>query len=149
MEDKQAEKAGEYPILFIYALSHMVPSHLPALPATREAHLQPVQLWSWQHLPDVDHPPPCFSKSPGDPWPPATAPPFTHFTPPIPHMNNTSSDSLHRVNESIASRASETPRPLHQAPPPLLALYSPPDVHGADDELWVAIPRPSSAVSPH
>lgn len=67
-------------------------------------------------------PPPCFSKSPGDPWPPATASPFnTHFTPPVPHMNNTSSDSLHGVNESIASRASEAlmaapSRPLACAP---------------------------------
>lgn len=41
--------------------------------------------------------------------------PSTHFTPPVPHMNNTSSDSLHGVNESIASRASET---LMAAPAP-------------------------------
>lgn len=42
--------------------------------------------------------------------------PSTHFTPPVPHMNNTSSNSLHGVNESIASRASETPPPLACAP---------------------------------
>lgn len=46
--------------------------------------------------------------------------PSTHFTPPVPHMNNTSSESLHGVNESIASRASETlmvaPAPLACAP---------------------------------
>lgn len=54
-------------------------------------------------------PPPGFSKSPVEPWPPATASPSnTHFALPVPHMNNTWSDSLCWVNESIGSRASET-----------------------------------------
>lgn len=83
-------------------------------------------------------PPLCFSKIPGEPWPPATASPSnTHFTLPIPHMNNTWSDSLCWVNESIASRASETLMASQHHP---LARHQMSTVQS--DELWVTILRP-------
>lgn len=65
--------------------------------------------------------------------------PSTHFTPPVPHMNNTSSDSLHGVNESIASRASETLMAA-PAPPPLCLCSTRHQMSTVQsDELWATI----------
>lgn len=120
---KHAEKAGRTSnssSVFMHSPISMCHIYLPCVCvwATDEAHLRMALLLLHASV-----------KAPAEPWPPATASPSnTHFTLPIPHMNNTWSDSLCWVNESIASRASETLmasqcRPLAGA---LLATRCPP-----------------------
>lgn len=105
--DKHAEKAGRSnsPGLFmhspkwmrcIYPSLYLCLSHQQSSPPT--CSCAPSSFLLLLH-----------SKCPGEPRPPAIASPSnTHFTLPVPHMNNTWPDSLCWVNESIASTASET-----------------------------------------
>lgn len=113
------------------------PIYLPYQPPEKlTSHLQPVQLWSCQHLPDVDHPPPCFSKSPGDPWPPATAPPFTHtlLLPSLTWIIHLQPVCMELMSQ-LLREPQRHPDCCTKPPPSLLVLDSPPDVHGA--EWWI------------